>query len=71
MTDFNYNDGVTVESLIEENAKLNMALNYFFLRNPDKPTSWEYSRDQAECLAREALEPSAELIGGNTKWDKQ
>jgi len=66
MTDLNYSDNVTVESLLEENAKLNMALNYFFLRDPDKPTSWEYGRNMAEKLAREALEPTdtlAELKG--------
>ena len=54
------------ESLLEENAKLSVALNYFFLRDPDKPTKWEYSRDIAEELAREALKPTdalAELKG--------
>ena len=65
MTNLSYDDGVTVETLLEENAKLNMALNYFFLRDPDKPTSWEYRRDQAECLARDALKPSAALKGQN------
>jgi len=66
MTDFNYTDPVTVEGLLEVNAKLNMALNYFFLRDPDKSTSWYYSRWMAEQLAREALEPTdatAELKG--------
>jgi len=66
MTDLNYSDNVTVESLLEENVKLNMALNYFFLRDPDKPTSWEYDRNMAEKLARETLEPTdtlAELKG--------
>ena len=63
MTEFNYEDGVTTANLLEENAKLNMALNYFFLRNPDKSSSWEYSRDQAEELAREVLEPTQELKG--------
>lgn len=68
MTDLNYNDNVTVESLLEENAKLSMALNYFLLRDPDKPTNWEYSRDRAEELAREALKPTealSELTGGS------
>lgn len=64
MTDFKRDDGLTVESLLEENAKLNMALNYFLLRDPDKPTSWEYSRDQAEELARSVLEPNQYLTGG-------
>ena len=63
MTDFNRDDGLTTESLLKENAKLNMALNYFFLRDPDKPTSWEYNRSQAEELARAALEPTQELTG--------
>jgi hypothetical protein len=58
MTDLNYNDNVTVKSLLEENAKLNMAINYFFLCDPDKPTNWEYSRNMAEKLAREALKPT-------------
>lgn len=64
MTNLNYDDGITIERLLKENAKLNMALNYFFLRDPDKPTSWEYSRDQAEELARVALEPVQKLTGG-------
>lgn len=63
MTNLNYGDGTTVETLLEQNAKLNMALNYFFLRDPDKATSWEYTRDQAEKLARAALEPDQELKG--------
>jgi hypothetical protein len=66
MTNLNYNDGLTVEGLLEENAKLNMAINYFFLRDPDKPTSWEYTRNKAEELAREVLTPNdplAELLG--------
>ena len=61
MADLNYNDNITVETLLEENAKLNMAINYFFLRDPDKPTNWEYSRNVAEELAREALK-SADTI---------
>lgn len=65
MTNFNYDDGITTESLLKENAKLNTALNYFFLRDPDKSTSWEYTRDQAEELARAALEPTQELTAGN------
>ena len=54
-----FNSGVTptVESLREENAKLNAALNVFFMRDPDKPYCWEYKREQAEALARAALEP--------------
>ena len=66
MTNLNYKDNVTVESLLDENAKLNIALNYFFMRDPDKPTNWEYSRWKAEELAREALKPTdalAELKG--------
>ena len=66
MTDLNYSDNITVESLLEENAKLNKAINYYFLRDPDKPTNWEYSRCMAEELAREALKPTnaiAELKG--------
>ena len=64
MTNLNYDDGLTTESLLKENAKLNMALNYFFLRDPDKTTSWEYTRDQAEELARASLEPDQKLTGG-------
>lgn len=64
MTEFNRDNGLTIESLLEENSKLNMALNYFFLRDPDKPTSWEYNRSQAEELARAALEPDQYLTGG-------
>ena len=63
MTELNYNDNVTVESLLGENAKLNMALNYYFMRDPDKPTSWEHTRSEAEKLAREALNP-AQFIDG-------
>ena len=63
MTNLNYDDGLTTESLLKENAKLNMALNYFFLRDPDKTTSWEYTRDQAEELARASLEPDQKLTG--------
>ena len=42
-------------------AKAHLALNYFLLRDPDKPSSWEYTRDRAEQLARTTL---AELTGG-------
>ena len=63
MTEFNYEDGITTANLLEENAKLNMALNYFFMRDPDKSSSWEYSRNQAEALAREVLEPTQKLKG--------
>jgi hypothetical protein len=41
-------------------AKALVAVNYFFLRDPDKPTHWEYSRNRAEELARTAI---AELKG--------
>jgi len=37
-------------------AELKVALNYFLLRDPDKPTSWMYSRNEAEKFARAALE---------------
>jgi hypothetical protein len=36
-------------------AKTQLALNYFLLRDPDKPTSWKYTRDQAEERARSVL----------------
>ena len=54
---FNSGSTPTIESLREEIAKLNAALNIFFMRDPDKPTCWEYKREQAEALARAALEP--------------
>ena len=54
---FNSGLDLTIESLREENAKLNAALNYFFMRDPDKPYCWEYKREQAEEMARAALEP--------------
>jgi len=61
MNNLNYNDNVTVENLLEQNARLNMALNYFFLTDPDKPTSWKYSRNEAEELAWKALKPTDSL----------
>ena len=45
------------ERLRAEGAKLNAALNIFFMRDPDKPYCWEYKREQAEEMARAALEP--------------
>jgi hypothetical protein len=49
-----------IEELEAKLAKALVALNYFFLRDPDKPTHWEYSRNRAEELARTAI---AELKG--------
>ena len=51
----------TTESLREENAKLNAALNCFFMVDPDKPSAWKYTREQAEAMARAALEPIEKL----------
>jgi len=50
------------EELEAKLAKAHLALNYFLLRDPDKPSSWEYTRNRAEQLARTTL---AELTGGN------
>jgi hypothetical protein len=58
MDNLNYNDNVAVDKLLEQNARLNMALNYFFLSDPDKPTSWKYNRNEAEHLAKKALKPT-------------
>jgi len=44
-----------LEAALELNAAFGVALNYFLLRDPDKPTSWMYSRNKAEELARAAL----------------
>jgi len=44
-----------LEAALELNAAFGVALNYFLLRDPDKPTSWMYSRNKAEELARTAL----------------
>ena len=49
-----------IEELEAKLAKAHLALNYFLLRDPDKPLSWEYTRDRAEHLARTTL---AELTG--------
>jgi len=64
MTVLNSDLTPTMESLLEENAKLNAALNCFFIVDPDKPSAWEYTREQAEAMARAALEPIEKLKGG-------
>lgn len=45
-----------IEALDAENARLKIALNYFFLRDIGKPMNWEYERNLAEELARAALQ---------------
>lgn len=53
-----------IEALETKLEKAHLALNYFLMRDPDKPTYWEYRRDRAEELARDVLGATQELTGG-------
>ena len=48
-----------LEAAAELNPAFGVALNYFLLRYPDKPTNWVYSRDRAEELARALIDKEA------------
>ena len=61
MSVFNSGSTPTIESLREEIAKLNAALNCFFIMDPEKGGSYLYNREQAEAMARAALEPVEKL----------
>jgi hypothetical protein len=60
---FNQNGEVTLESVLEDNAKLNEAINLFFMVDPDKGSCWEYSREQAERMAKDILR-AQEFVNG-------
>ena len=62
-----------IEELEAKLAKAHLALNYFLLRDPDKPSSWEYTRNRAEQLARTTLaeltsSEAATKEGGKDEW---
>jgi len=44
-----------IEELQARVEELSLALDYFLSRDPDKSSSWEYTRDRAEELARAVL----------------
>jgi len=43
------------ERLICRVMNLEVALNYFLMRDTDKPQNWRYGRDEAEKMARDWL----------------
>lgn len=64
------------EKLICRVMNLEVALNYFLMRDPEKPQNWRYGRDEAEKMARDwigSVKPIYPWIGfqPQTKGDRK